>query len=171
MPTLTLFRHAKSSWSDPSLGDFNRPLAPRGRKAAPRMGRYLSENDLVPDLAICSTALRARETLELALPELDPQPEVRLTETLYHATAETLLEVAKGIDDGVGHTMLIGHNPGMHMMAHLLVASGAKDALDQLAIKFPTAAVAVFAFDGAWRDVRFGACELRTFVVPRSLSS
>ena len=169
MPILTLFRHAKSSWSDPTRGDFTRPLAPRGRKAAPRMGRYLAENDLVPDLVYCSTAVRAQQTLDLALPEFGTEPDVRHMEALYHAPAETLLDVIRTTDNEAGHVMLVGHNPGMHMMAHMMTASGPKDAVDRLAMKFPTAAIAMFDVPHPWRDTRFGTAELRLFTTPKLL--
>lgn len=170
MRTLTLFRHAKSSWSDLTLGDFSRSLAPRGRKAAPRMGRFLAENDLIPDQVCCSTAVRAQETLDLALAEWDPPPAVHHMERLYHAPAETLLEVVRETEDDTKSLMLVGHNPGMHMLAHMLTASGDPMALDQLAVKFPTAAVAVFALSGRWQEARFGTGELRLFQTPKMLN-
>ena len=169
MRTLTLFRHAKSSWSDLTLGDFSRRLAPRGIKAAPRMGRFLAENDLIPDLVCCSTAARAQETLDLALAEWASPPTVRHMEGLYHAPAETLLDVVRETDDGIESLMLVGHNPGMHMLAHMLTAHGSRKALDRLAIKFPTAAIAVFGLSGHWRDTRFGTGELKLFQTPKML--
>ena len=171
MRTLTLFRHAKSSWSDLTLGDFSRSLAPRGRKAAPRMGRFLAENDLIPDLVCCSTAVRALETLDLALAEWDPPPAVHHMERLYHAPAETLLEVVRETEDDTKSLMLVGHNPGMHMLAQMLTASGDQTALDHLAMKFPTAAIAVFKLSSPWRNTRFGTGELHTFQTPKRLDN
>lgn len=169
MPLLSLFRHAKSSWSDPTLGDFNRPLAPRGLRDAPRLGRYQAANGLIPDLVCCSTAVRAQETLALAMQEWDRQPDVQLVEALYHASTETLLDVVKNTGNEIGHLMLVGHNPGMHSFAYLMVGSGSGKALDQLSIKFPTAALAVLATPVEWENSGFGLAELHTFVTPKLL--
>ncbi len=169
MPTLSLFRHAKSSWSDPSLGDFNRPLAPRGLRDAPRMGKYQASNDLIPDLVYCSTAVRAQETLSLAMQEWDRQPDVQLIEALYHASTETLLDVVMRTRNEIGHVMLVGHNPGMHSFSHMMVGSGSREALNLLSIKFPTAALAVLTMPGGWENCGFGLAELHTFVSPKLL--
>lgn len=169
MPTLSLFRHAKSSWSDPVLGDFKRRLAPRGIKDAPRMGRYQAANDLVPDLVYCSTAVRARETLELAMPEWERQPDVRFVEALYHATTDTLLEIVSNTNADIDHVMLVGHNPGMHAFAQMLTGAGSNEALNRLSQKFPTAALAILTLPHGWGDIRFRTAELRMFVSPKLL--
>ncbi len=169
MPTLSLFRHAKSSWSDPALGDFNRPLAPRGLRDAPRMGQYQASNDLIPDLVCCSTAVRAQETLSLAMQEWDRQPDVKLIEALYHASAETLLGVVQSISNEIGHLMLVGHNPGMHSFACMLAGMGSGKALNRLSMKFPTAALAVLTMPEGWENSGFGMAKLHTFVSPKLL--
>ena len=169
MVTLSLFRHAKSSWSDASLRDFERPLAPRGEKAAPRMGAYIAEHELVPDLVLCSTARRARETLELALASLQPEPEIRYDEALYLASPDKLLAALRQLPDTYAHAMLVGHNPGMHMLAMALIGQGERDELHALGAKYPTAALVVIDFDGGWDTVTPGEGRLRLFVRPRDL--
>lgn len=133
------------------------------------MGRYQASNDLVPDLVCCSTAVRAQETLALAMQEWDRQPEVQRIEALYHASAETLLDIVRSTSDEIGHVMLIGHNPGMHSFAYMMVGTGSGEALNQLAIKFPTAALAVLTTPEGWENCGFGMAELRTFISPKLL--
>src|SRR4051794_11013088 len=117
MLTLTLLRHAKSSWEEP-LDDFDRPLAPRGEKAAPEIGAALAARGLRPDLIVCSGAVRARETLGLMLERLGaPPPEVIYDDSLYMAAPGKLLKrlhaIASSFPGNVPHhVMLVGHNPG-----------------------------------------------------------
>lgn len=169
MVTLSLFRHAKSAWDQPNLGDFDRVLAPRGENAAPRMGRYMAKNDLEPEIILCSTAQRARQTLELALPEFRSEPEVRYSDALYHAGPQQMFELVRKLPDTCGHSMLVGHNPGMHALAFELSGGGDETALHGLATKFPTAGLAVIDFDGGWESVLPGDGRLRRFMVPREL--
>jgi phosphohistidine phosphatase len=177
MLTLILLRHAKSSWDDPGLSDFNRPLAKRGRKAAPRMGEMLARLGLRPDLILCSGAERTRETLALVLPELGPQsPPVVYDDKLYMALPDGLLTGLHKIKpDHEGKTprcvMMVGHNPGFEELALLLVADGPADELAQLSDKFPTAAAAVIAFDAeSWQDIEPGTGRLNYFLTPKRLS-
>ena len=113
MLTLSLLRHAKSSWDDASLEDFDRPLAERGKAAAQRMGAYMAAQGIAPELILCSTAVRARQTLDLVLPHLSVAPTVVHEAALYLAAASVLLARVRKIDAKVGHVMLIGHDPGM----------------------------------------------------------
>ena len=92
MKTVLLLRHAKSSWDSPHLSDFERPLAPRGRKAAPRMGRFLEKNDLIPDRVLCSGARRALETLELASEDWGDSVHVEIRDEIYHGSVESLIQ-------------------------------------------------------------------------------
>lgn len=171
MSTLLLLRHAKSSWDDPSLGDFDRPLARRGLKAAPAMGRYLRGRGLTPDLVLCSPAVRAKQTLELVLAELDGAPEVRLVDTLYSASAPELRRAIRGQAGDVPVLMLVGHNPALESLARALVRHGDREAIARMHRKFPAGAVAVIEFDFAyWRDIEPGTGRLREFVVPKELT-
>ena len=169
MVTLSVFRHAKSAWDNPGLGDFDRPLAPRGEKAAPRMGRYMAAEGLEPDVVLCSTAVRARQTLELAASEWKSSPEIRFEEGLYHAGPADMLRAVRSLEDTFGHAMLVGHNPGMHALALNLTGAADEGDLEAMRFKFPTAALAVIDFEGPWTALAAGEGRLRMFVVPRAL--
>ena len=118
MKTLFLLRHAKSSWSEPGLADFNRPLNERGRRAAPLIARYLAHCGLLPDLILCSAAQRTRETLALMLPGgLACDAVLRIESGLYGADAATLLRRLKRIETEVDCVLLIAHNPGLEDLA------------------------------------------------------
>lgn len=171
MLRLTLLRHAKSSWDEPDLDDHERQLNKRGTRAAARMGRYIAENDLLPDLILSSDAIRARATLALVLSALDqPPPETRLLSDLYLAAPNTILATVQAHAGSAGHILVIGHNPGLHALALSLPASGARGDLAQLAMKYPTAALAHYTIDVAdWPDVRPATARLARYVVPRSL--
>jgi phosphohistidine phosphatase len=165
MRRLILFRHAKSDWPG-GLADHERPLGPRGRKDAPRMGEELARDGLRPDLAIVSTAVRTRETWDLAAPFLDDVP-VRFERRLYEAAPEAILSVIRGVADSVATLLVLGHNPGLEMTASFLVSEGPRRLRDRLGEKFPTAAIAVIRFsEGGWRDIGQGSGELARFLTP-----
>lgn len=171
MVTLSLFRHAKSAWDNTSLSDFRRPLAPRGEQAAPRMGRFMADNALAPDVILCSTAQRARQTLELALPAFAGKAEVQFADSLYHAGPAEMLKLVRALGDDCRHAMLVGHNPGMQAMAMELAGDGDASAIETMSVKFPTAGLAVIDFDCGWADVAPGRGRLRVFKTPRQLQS
>ncbi len=168
MPELLLLRHAKSDWNDKGLDDFDRPLAPRGRRAAPRMGRYLQDNGLAPDLVLCSTARRARETLELVLTALASKPQISYLKTLYLAPPSRMLAVLRRQNPACGRILLIAHNPGMQSLALELAGRDGSAAARQMAEKFPTGALARFAVP-AWDRLGRDAVKLTGFVRPRDL--
>ena len=160
---LALLRHAKSSWSDPDLADHDRPLTSRGRRGATRMGRYLRDTGFAPDLVLCSSATRARETLELL--KLPPRSSVLVEDQLYGASATELVARLRGVDDTARSVLLIGHNPGIQDAATRLASKP-----ERLAEKFPTAGLAVLVIPNApWTDLQPGIGDLRSFVAPRSL--
>jgi phosphohistidine phosphatase len=164
---LLLIRHAKSSWDDASLADRDRPLSKRGRSAATRIGEHLRAAGLVPDLVVCSTAHRTRETLErLALPDV----EVRYEEELYAADAEAILSRIRSAPDASTALAVIGHNPGMHDLAVGLASSDAGELAGRLRAKLPTGAVAVFESDEPWARVAPDHVRLVAFVIPRELA-
>lgn len=171
MLTLTLLRHAKSSWDDPGVGDFDRPLNARGLEAAPRAGRALHEFGAGPSLVLSSPSRRTRQTLELALPEmhLANPPGVEFAEDLYLAAPSVMLEHVRALGPDVKSALLIGHNPGMHNLAMALAGSGPDDLKTRLAEKFPTAAIAIFTFDTqSWRDVGPRMGRLTAFWTPKT---
>lgn len=158
---LLLLRHAKSSWDDLSLADHDRPLAARGRKAAKLIGAYLRREQIRTSLVLCSSALRARETLDL----IRPSGEIRIERELYGASADQLLERLHRVPDELDAVMLIGHNPAIQALAVDLVGGGSELA----GRKFPTAGLATLTFAGPWRELQTGQGELVAFVRPKDL--
>ena len=156
-----LLRHAKSSWENPGLADHDRPLAPRGIEAAKRIARWVSDNGVRPELVLCSTALRARATLDLVGHSLD-SPETEIDGCLYHASGTELLERLRQIRESVTEVLVIGHNPGIHELTGLLAPPGPDTvptgALTELRLAIDT-----------WPETRPGCARLERLVTPRSL--
>jgi phosphohistidine phosphatase len=164
---LHLLRHAKSAWDDPALRDRDRPLAPRGRKAAKRIGRWAKKHGVRPQLVVCSNAVRARQTLERVLPGLG-EPAVWFEVTLYAAGTEMLLARIQTLPDEVDEAMLVGHNPGLRDLLLLLAAPSSLR--ERAHGNVPTGALAELEADvERWADVSPGEARLTKFVVPREL--
>ena len=148
MKTLLLLRHAKSSWSNDKLSDFDRPLNDRGLRDAPRMGKLIKKQDLVPDLIISSPARRAARTAELVALEMSYESDIRFTEKLYLAESETYFELARQTDETIGILMLVGHNPGIEQAVTMLTD------IEEL---MPTAALACIRLPIAmWSELKVG---------------
>ena len=163
MKTIILFRHGKSDWDSSAESDHERPLAKRGRLAADRMGKYLSEMGEVPDLAISSTAVRARDTLNRAVRSGDWPCRVEQLDDLYLPSPFTLLEVLQHQSDELVSVMLVGHEPAWSETLSLLVGGGR--------FRFPTAAMARVDVDSErWADLDFGLGNLRWMVTPKELA-
>jgi phosphohistidine phosphatase len=162
MKRLTIFRHAKSSWSDDALSDHERPLSERGRRDAPAMGLRLAQHGLRPDLILSSTAVRARQTAaSLADTLAYPTTEIRHDAALYLASPGDLLRVLANLNDGIGDVILVGHNPGMTALVNMMLPTIALGNL-------PTAgAVAVDAEVAGWRGIDTGPFRLRFYDYPR----
>ena len=170
MKTLFLLRHAKSDWDDPWIEDFDRPLAARGRKTAPRMARYMADKGLLPDLVLCSSARRTRETWALTANQWDTPPPVRFRTGIYEASARTLLTLIRKAPAEYSRVMIVGHNPGLEDLAHLLTGGGRTRAIKKMMEKFPTGALAELRFDAAdWSEIQEESGELRRFKRPRDL--
>lgn len=170
MLTLSLLRHAKSDWSLPGQGDFDRGLAPRGREAAPRMGAWMRANGVTPELVLCSTAVRARQTLDLVLPRLEGQPKVIFDGKLYLASPVVMLERLRAAAGEARHVLMVGHDPGMHQFAVALAGTGEAGVLSAVRAKFPTAGLAVVTFDVEdWSEVTTGGGQLVCFMSPKRL--
>lgn len=166
-----LLRHAKSSWDNPRLNDFERPLAPRGRKAAPRMGVYMRETGLVPDRVLVSPAQRALETWELVEEAMGTGSEVEFERALYHAAPDTMLRLLQSQPINDETVMIVAHNPGMEALATGLVSRGDEQAYESLRIKYPTGALAEITFEvDRWGEIDWGEGTLVRFVVPRELT-
>jgi len=166
--TLRLLRHAKSSWDDPTLADRERPLAPRGVRDAKRIATHLGGRGIEPELVLCSSAVRTRETLDLVRPALG-DPQVLFEDGIYDASADALLGRLRSVPDSVASVLLLGHNPGVQDLTLRLAAAGARR--DVVATKFPTCALATLAVPNAdWRDLGDEEAELVDFVAPKQLA-
>lgn len=163
--TIVLLRHAKADW--PNVPDHERPLADRGRLDAPAAGRRLADDGIAPELVLCSTAARTRETWKLAAHEMPHRPRTVYEERLYEAGLGDLLALLNETSDEIGSLMLVAHNPGMHTLAEALTGSAESDALARIKhAGFPTAAFAVLTFTGSWKDVEHGVARLTAFWAP-----
>ena len=172
MLTLSLLRHAKSSWKNPTLADHDRPLATRGETDAPVMGKAMADRGIDPDLVLCSSARRTRDTLALVLPELKVEPKVVYDDALYHATPAEMLDMLHAIQPGANRVMLVGHNPEIQSFALDLVGSGPKHYRDRLREKYPTAGLAVINFaSGLWSSIAVNSGTLTLFLTPRELKA
>jgi phosphohistidine phosphatase len=121
MKKVLLIRHAKSSWDHPGLSDHQRPLADRGMRDAPTMGKRLVKRGVMPDLILSSDAVRALETASMIAREVAyPISQIRSTQDLYHASARSMLSVIKSIPSGIDTLFLVGHNPGMNDFTALM---------------------------------------------------
>jgi phosphohistidine phosphatase len=169
--TLLLLRHAKSAWGDARLEDHERPLNGRGERSARAMADHIAHKAPHPDLILCSTAMRTRQTLAPLLKRLGPpSPPIALENGLYLASEEALLDRLRAVADGVGTVLLIGHNDGIGQLAAALAGSGPAEPLARLREKFPTGALAVLRLgDGPWSELAPGAAKLIEFVRPRDL--
>ena len=156
---LTLLRHAKSAWDTGAASDFDRPLASRGERDAPIMGKWLKKRGLVPDSVISSPALRARQTSEAAcrLMGLKPQ-EITWDNRVYAATVSELLEVLKGYKKKPKTLMLVGHNPGLEDLLMYLVGDRIQIPADGKLL--PTAAVAHLEMPDNWKALTEGVGRL-----------
>lgn len=163
MKRLILVRHAKSSWKDAVLADIDRPLSGRGKREAPRMGIFLAQQGLRPDIILSSPARRARKTAKLLAEEIPGAGEhLHFDPALYAASTTVLLERVRALDEAWQHVMLVGHNPGLTDFANLLTAIG----IDNL----PTCSVLVadLVVD-TWRETVAGCGQPLLFVVPNVL--
>ena len=155
---LVLVRHAKSSWDDPALGDHDRPLARRGRKALKRMQLHLEERGVQADVVLCSSARRTRETLDGITAGLGGHPRIEVEDGLYRADADQILARLATLDDAVATAAVIGHNPGIADVVDLLAAT------DQ---DVPTGAIADLSFTGPWSALGSAAISLDDLWRPR----
>lgn len=169
MRRLLLLRHAKSDWAT-ATADRERPLAARGRAAAPLMGGYLARHALAPDRVLVSPARRTRETWDLAAGALPGDRPRVVEDRIYEAGTGLLFDLVLEQPDDAHSVLIVGHNPGLHDLALELVASGDSEARERLGEKFPTGALAVidFAID-AWADIHLLSGRLDRFIVPKML--
>jgi phosphohistidine phosphatase len=168
MKTLYLLRHTKSSRSDDTLEDHDRPLSKRGRRAAEAIAAHLARSGTVFDLVLSSNSLRTHETVQPIVARLKPR-RVVFDRELYLAPGTALLDRLRRIEDSVGSVLLVAHNPGLHGLALTLAAPGSPAELPPLSGKFPTGALACFRFKGPWRRLAPEAATLVSYLVPTDL--
>ncbi|MBX9365146.1 SixA phosphatase family protein [Streptomyces massasporeus] len=162
---IALFRHAKADW--PQVTDHERPLADRGRTEAAEAGRRLADTGIAFDLALCSTAVRTRETWKLAVQEFPQRPKTVYEERIYEASPGELIALLNETPDDVRNVLMIGHNPGIQGLAEVLAGSGEDEARERMTRRgFPAAAFAVLSFGGTWKSLEPGSAELRDYWAP-----
>ena len=174
MKRLLLLRHAKSVPAGADIDDHERDLTARGVDDAPSIGRYISKQNFVPDLALVSSARRAVRTADLALAEVKGTGKIEFGDELYLAEPRSLLAAIRKVSDKVETLLVVGHNPGLEQLASQLarepVTRKERDRFDLVEEKFPTAALAVLQFDvNKWREVATKQGALIDFVRPRDL--
>lgn len=168
---LLLLRHAKSSWQFTQLADHDRPLNGRGRSAAISMGLWIAENNLTPDLALVSTSKRTRETWSRVEQGLPVSPEVIYERALYHGNPQGMFELLRTASAASRRVLVLGHNPGMALLAHALANADGAPLSGSRFLKFPTAGLAVFKIRAeSWSSLSPESAELERFVDPRSLA-
>lgn len=163
MKTLLLLRHAKSDWDDSSLRDFDRPLAARGERDAPRIGKALRKRGVLPDMIISSPAARARATAKAVSQAAKLAIEIEFDEAVYGATSSALMKLIRRLPDGTRCALLVGHNPGFEDLVGRLTRSHER---------MPTAALACVEFDiDDWDDVEDKKGRLVWLLTPKHLDA
>lgn len=162
MKTIILVRHAKSSWKDPGLKDFDRPLNKRGKMDAPFMGEKLKDKQMLPDLILSSPAKRARKTATKIAKAIGyPKKKIKYRDIMYHSDARFLLDMVRKLDDKYEKIMLFGHNPGFNEFADMLLK-------ENPVFNIPTTGVYCIRFDvDSWKKVREGEGESVFFDYPK----
>lgn len=162
MKTLYLLRHAKSSWDDPGLKDFDRPLNKRGLKAAPKVGAYMLKEKIRPDVILSSPALRAQQTTHVVCEAAGLSALINFDERIYEASVQRLFEIVAGFADAVNTAMMVGHNPGFEDLLAALTGESQR---------MPTAALACIELKTKkWSDLTGGCGKLKWLVKAKDLS-
>lgn len=161
MKTLLLLRHAKSDWGDSSLRDFDRPLADRGERDAPRIGKALRKRGVTPDVIVASPAARAKATVQAAMKAAKVELDITCDESIYGASSGELMKLIRRLPDTNKCALLVGHNPGFEDLAGRLTESQQR---------MPTAALACIEFQiEHWNDVDDGKGKLVWLLTPKHL--
>ena len=160
MKTLYLIRHAKSSWKQPELSDFERPLNKRGKNDAPFMGKLLSDKGVNPSLIISSPAKRASVTAKIIASEINyPKEKIVFDENIYEAAGRGLLEIISGMEEKYNSVMLFGHNPGLTVLHNNLS--------DHFIDNIPTCGVVALEFKTSWNEIRLNSAGFMFFEYPK----
>ena len=161
MKTLLLLRHAKSSWDEPSLRDFDRPLAGRGKRAAPRIGKALADRGPLPELIVCSPAARTRATIKAVAKAARLEAEVQFDDVVYGASSAELIKLIRRLPGQKNCVMVVGHNPGLEDLVERLTGRSER---------MPTAALACIEFQvGGWDGIEDGKGKLAWLLTPKDL--
>jgi phosphohistidine phosphatase len=159
MKTLFILRHAKSSWDNSDLADFDRPLNKRGLETAPLVGETIRKNKFQIDLIISSPASRAEQTANLVKEAAQIEADIKFDDRIYEASPHRLLQIASELDDKTTSVMLVGHNPGLEGLLKML--TGEVEVM-------PTAALAVIDLQiDNWKEIHIDCCNLRTVIRPK----
>ena len=161
MKNLFLLRHAKSSWDNTALADFDRPLSKRGISNAILLSEHIQKHNITFDLVLSSPSERTQSTLDLVLSSLDHFPTTTLKESMYHASPFSLTQLIKEQDDEINNLLIIGHNPGLHILTETLT--------NESIVKFPTCAFAKITNFNHWKDIDAGILTLEWLITPKEL--
>lgn len=160
MKKLYILRHAKSSWDNPVLADFERPLNERGTKTADFMGKFINKNDFSPDLILSSPAIRAKETANIVKKTADIHADVKFEENIYEASPQTLLKILSELNENLQSVMLVGHNPGLEGLIKLLTGE---------IQSMPTAGLAIVDLKiEKWKEIKLESGDLQKLVRPKT---
>ena len=163
MKNLFLLRHAKSSWDNAALGDFDRPLSKRGISNAILLSKYIQKNSISFDLVLSSPSERTQSTLDLVLSSFDPIPKTTFKESIYHASASSLSQLIKEQDDEINNLLIIGHNPGLHILTETLT--------NESIVKFPPFAFVKITNFNRWKDLDAVILNLESLITPKELKN
>ncbi len=170
MNRLCLIRHAKAVPQEGDGEDRERPLADSGAVAAQAIGSWMAEHGIKPDLVLCSSALRTRQTLAQILPLLGGKPQLFYEDGLYLAAATTLLTRLRKVAPGRASVLVVGHNPGLHELAVALADKARGKLVRRLRENLPTAALAGFEIEGAWATLDAESARLAFYVTPKEIA-
>jgi phosphohistidine phosphatase len=170
MKRLAILRHAKSSWDDPGLDDFNRPLNERGWKAARRLGRELERRGLKFDLVLSSTSARTRETLDGVQQHFEFNAPIRFEQELYLASEGRLRSIVQAIGEQVKTPLIVGHNPGLELLLADLTTNDQRGLRRRVSGKFPTGAFAIVELPAShWAEIEPASGEIVELILPKDL--
>lgn len=169
MLRLYIMRHAKSSWAIPGARDFDRELNEKGLEDLNKLSKHIKKHNISPDLVLCSSATRTRQTLEAVLEAFEKTPEITYTEKLYSSGLSEYIEIINSVKDA-SSIMIIGHNPMCGTLATSLPGSGEEDQMEKIAYKYPTAALSTIDFDTEnWSEITKGSGILQKSVFPSEI--
>ena len=170
MKKIAVLRHAKSSWDQQQLEDFDRPLSERGRKAAKRMGRALEHRGFEFDLVLASTAARVRETIDAVKEKFELEAPVVYEPRIYLADEGLLLAIVRELSESVRRPLIVGHNPGLERLLVELTRDDEDHLRERIAHKFPTGAFALVELPAhRWSEIDCGSGKIVELIVPKDL--